>query len=218
MEKKMEIVKQILKIVFISILLYSVIIILGHPHEQYYDAKDDYIFSNGNAPDSARSVIIGQLHKFQSGYTHRDTTQLESFMEQLFSQENILVLGTMPNEILIGYKKVSKLVFSDWTTWGDCTFLMDNAHISTSGNVAWISTIGYVKFDMSRFLILPLRLSAVMVKENLTWKFQYMQFQFDLDFTFLLLTIMLLIIWLSLSFIYLTVLTVKRIRKTNKKG
>jgi hypothetical protein len=48
-------------------------------------------------------------------------------MGQLFSKENILVLGTMPNEILIGQEKFSKLVFSDWKSWGDCTFLMNNA-------------------------------------------------------------------------------------------
>jgi len=205
----MKIVKQVFKVVLISVLLYSVIIILRHPHKAYYDAKDDYIFSNGNAPDSVRSEIMEQLHKFQDGYTHRDTAQLKSFMEQLFSQEDILVLGTMPNEILIGQDKVSQLVLSDWKSWGDCTFLMNNAHISTSGDVAWISTIGYVKFDMSRFLTLPLRLSAVMVKENLAWKFQYLQFQFDLDFTFLLLTIVLLIIWLSVSLVSLTVMTVR---------
>jgi len=205
----MKIVKQVFKVVLISVLLYSVIIILRHPHKAYYDAKDDYIFSNGNAPDSVRSEIMEQLHKFQDGYTHRDTAQLKSFMEQLFSQEDILVLGTMPNEILIGQDKVSQLVLSDWKSWGDCTFLMNNAHISTSGDVAWISTIGYVKFDLSRFLILPLRLSAVMVKENLAWKFQYLQFQFDLDFTFLLLTIVLLIIWLSVSLVSLTVMTVR---------
>jgi hypothetical protein len=214
----MKIALQILKVVFVSILLYTVIITLDHPHSDYYDAKDDYIFSSGNASDSVRSEIVEQLDKFQEGYTNRDTTQLKSFMEQLFSQENNLVLGTMPNEILIGHKRVSRLVFSDWKTWGDCTFLMNNAHISTSGNVAWISTIGYVQFDMSRFLNLPLRLSAVMVKENLTWKFQYMQFQFDLDFTFLLLTILLLIIWLSVSLIVLTVMTVKRFREPNKDG
>jgi len=211
----MKIVSQVLKVVLISILLYSVIIVLSHPHEAYYDSINTFIYSIGNAPDSIRSEIMEQLHKFQYGYTDRDTAKVKPFMEQLFSQDNLLVLGTMPNEILIGKEKVSKLVFSDWKGWGDCTFLMNNAHISTSGNVAWISTIGYVKFDLSRFLILPLRLSAVMVKEHLTWKFQYMQFQFDLDFTFLLLTIILLAIWLTASLILLTIMIVKKFRKTN---
>jgi len=109
----MKIAKQILKVVFICILLYSGITILRHSHKEYYEAKDDYIFSYGNASDSVRSEIVEQLHKFQDGYARRDTTQLEPFMEQLFSQENSLVLGTMPNEIYIGQKEVSKLVFSE---------------------------------------------------------------------------------------------------------
>jgi hypothetical protein len=215
MEHKMKIAMQVFKIVLISILLYSVLITLSHPHEAYYEDEDTFLFSGGNVPDSLREEIIVQLDKFQDGYTNRDTTQLKPFMEQLFSQDNCLVLGTMPNEILIGRKRVSRLVWSDWKSWGDCTFLMHNAHISTSGNVAWISTIGYVKFDLSRFLILPLRLSAVMVNEDQTWKFQYMQFQFDLDFTFLLLTIMLLSIWLAASLVILTIMIVKIVRKPN---
>jgi hypothetical protein len=128
MENNMKIVKQVFKVVLISILLFSVIMIGRHSHKAYYDAKDDHMFSSGNAPDSARSEIIEQLHKFQDGYTRRDTAQLNPFMEHLFSQENVLVLGTMPNEIYIGQKEVSKLVFSDWNSWGDCTFLMNNAH------------------------------------------------------------------------------------------
>ncbi len=209
----MKIITQVIKVVFICIVLYSVIIVLRHPHEKYYDAKDMYIYSRGNASDSLRAEIVKQLHKFQAGYTHRDTAQLAPFMEQLFSRENVLVLGTMPAEILINHKKVARLVRSDWRSWGDCTFLMDNAHISTSANVAWISTIGYVKFDMSRFLVLPLRLSAVMVKEDLIWKFQYMQFQFDMDFSPLLITLILLMLWLLGSLVSLTMMIVKRLRK-----
>jgi hypothetical protein len=214
MEHTMKIAQQVFKIALISILLYTVLITLSHPHEAYYDAKDAFLFSRGNAPDSLRAEIMKQLDKFQDGYTNRDTTQLKPFMEALFSKEHSLVLGTMPNEILIGRDRVSRLVWSDWKSWGDCTFLMHNAHISTSGDVAWISTIGYVKFDLSRFLILPLRLSAVMVNEDQTWKFQYMQFQFDLDFTFLLLTIIILSIWLTVSLVILAIMIVKIIRKT----
>jgi hypothetical protein len=217
MENNMKIVKQLIKVVMISVLLYSVLVVLRHPLKDYYNAQDKFIYSKGNAPDSVRSEIIEQLHKFQKGYTLRDTSQLKAFMRQLFSQENILVLGTMPIEILIGQDRVSRLILSDWKSWGDCTFLMNNAHISTSGNAAWFSTIGYVKFDMSRFLNLPLRLSGVMIRHKDVWKFQYLQFQFDLDFTFLLFTIILLIIWLSLSLVALTVISFRILRQSYKQ-
>jgi hypothetical protein len=133
-------------------------------------------------------------------------------MEQLFSRDNVLILGTQPFERLDSYERATHLVYSDWRRFGDCRFLMSNAHISSSGNVAWVSTIGYVDLDINRFLILPLRLSAVMVKESDVWKFQYMQFQFDLDFSPLLVTLILLLVWLLVSIGYLAVATVKSLR------
>ena len=139
----MKIAIQSFKVLFIFLLLYSAIVVFSHPHSELYNKEDVYIYSRGNASDSVRSLIIEQLQKFQDGYTERDTSQVTLFMEQLFSQNDILILGTMPREIYIGYDRASKLILSDWESWGDCTFLIKNAHISTSGNVAWISTIGY---------------------------------------------------------------------------
>jgi len=172
----MNVAKQVFKIILISILLLLVFVILRHPHKAYYQASDEYVYGYGNASREVRSKVLEQLNKFQIGYLQRDTEQVETFLEELFSKENVLVLGTMPDEIYKEFTEVEDLIYRDWNAWGDVTFLMDTAHISSSGNVAWISTIGFVEFDLSRFLVLPLRLSAVMVEQDLTWKFQYMQF------------------------------------------
>lgn len=179
-------------ILLLSALLFSVLGILRHPHKRCYHDKEKSIYSLGNASESARAEIVEQLNAFQDGYSRRNTAQLQPFMEQLFSQDNALVLGTMPNEILVDREGASRLVRSDWKSWGDCTFLMDNAHVSAAGEAAWVSTIGYVRFDLSRFLVLPLRFSAVLVKEDDTWRFQFVQFGFDLDLTLLLVVIVLL--------------------------
>ncbi|UCE60403.1 MAG: nuclear transport factor 2 family protein [Phycisphaerales bacterium] len=209
----MKIFKGVVHVCVISLLLYSVLIVLRHQHKALYDAKDTYVFSKGNAPEDVREEIIQQLHKFQDGYTNRDLSALQPFMEDLFSQENILILGTQPRETLHDYEHATALVRSDWRRWGDCTFLMDQSHVSTSGNVAWISTAGYIEFDMSRFLVLPLRLSAVVVKESDVWKFQHMQFQFDLDVTSLLVIIVVLLIWLPISVVSLALVIIKSVRR-----
>jgi hypothetical protein len=208
---KMKITAQILKILVLSILLFSVIMTLRQPHKALYNAKEEYIVAYGNAADSVRKEVLQQLRAFQDGYTQRDKNQVDSFMERMFSKANILVLGTMPDEIYIGHKEVSKLVYSDWNAWGDCTFLVNNTHISTTGDVAWITTIGYVKFDLPRLLVLPLRLTAVMVKEGPTWKFQFMQYQFDLNLFPLFLTIILLTLWLTVSLVNLAIMTVNKL-------
>ncbi|MFC2095717.1 nuclear transport factor 2 family protein [Candidatus Bipolaricaulota bacterium] len=188
----MSIVWQALGIVLLAVLLFALVRCLRHTHKRYYHAKERHLYSAGNASENVRAEIMEQLHEFQDGYSKRDNARLKPFMEQLFSQDNSLVLGTMPREVLAGHAHASKLVSADWKSWGDCTFLMDNAHVSAAGDVAWVSTIGYVKFDLSRFLVLPLRLSAVMVKEDGVWRFQFMQFGFDLDLTPMLVAIAIL--------------------------
>jgi hypothetical protein len=68
--------------------------------------------------------------------------------------------------------------------------------------------------DLSIYLVLPLRLTGVMVKENGFWKFQQMQFQFDLDLTNVLVTIVLMIIWFLVSLLSLTFVVVRSLKKT----
>lgn len=77
-------------------------------------------------------------------------------------------------------------------------------------SVAWVSMIGTVEFDMSRWLELPLRVSGVMVKEHRTWKFQQVQFQFDLDLSWLLGSIILLSIMLLASILRLLVVVIRK--------
>jgi hypothetical protein len=208
----MRIARQILLTVLIALVLLSLVAVLRHPPGTYYDVVDEPIYTKGNAAESVRSEILAQLYKFQNGYTRRDKDQVDTFMEALFSREDLLVLGTMPDEVYIGSDEVSDLIYADWNAWGDCTFLMDRAHISTIGDVAWISTVGYVEFDLSRHLVLPLRLSAVMVKEEAVWKFRSMQFQFDLSLFPLFLAIPLLTVILSVSLISLVVTLVQSVR------
>ena len=53
-------------------------------------------------------------------------------------------------------------------------------------------SVGFVEFDLSRFLVLPLRFSGVLVQEDFGWKFQQAQFEFDLDSSFTVMAILLL--------------------------
>ena len=134
-------------------------------------------------------------------------------MQSLYSRENILILGTMPNEVYIGYEAASQLVKSDWESWGDCRFDIDSANISVSGNTAWFATRGLVEFDLSGLLVIPLRLTGVMVKEDQVWKFQQQQFQFDIDFSFSLVAILIISCWILISIITLSIKTYKVLRK-----
>ena len=200
----------VLLIIGLSATLFMVTRILAISHEEYYAETDQNVFDEGNASPEVRLEILEQLHFFQSGYEARDTSNLETYMEQLFSKEDILILGTMPNEIFAGYSAATELVRSDWLYWGDVRFLIENSKISAADSVAWISTIGKVEFDLSRFLVLPLRFSGIMVKEDQSWKFHQAQFQFDLDSSWIIAIIVLLSIMLLVSMIRFLFMLIKK--------
>lgn len=181
------------------------------PHQAYYNGEKSYPYSEGNAPAQIRESIQKQLSYFEQGYMDRDVDILEEYCDRLVSKDNILILGTMPGEIYSGYKAASELIETDWLYWGDVYYLMDQANISVKDSVAWVSTIGYVEFDMSRFLVLPLRFSATMVLEDSTWKFQQMQFQFDLDNLKVLMVIILLLLT-SIGFLIRIIILIIRLQ------
>jgi len=183
------------------------------PHKEYYEKTDVYRYTKGNASPAVRAEIISQLQLFQEGYTARDTARIGEYMDSLFSKENILILGTMPKEIYSGFVEATDLVASDWLYWGDVKLLMEKSNVSSKGNIAWVSMIGYVEFDMFKYLVLPLRFSGVMTKENQTWKFQQVQFQFDLDNLSILFAIILLSILCFVSLLRLGYLVFKQVIK-----
>ncbi len=194
----MKIIKSVLMTAFNGLLLFVLLFTLGRTEDRYFDAGNEFPLSRGNASGDVRSSIMRQLHDFQDGYTRRDPSQVESFTARLFSPDNIVILGTMPDEIFIGHEQATQLVKSDWGYWGDCRFLMENAQISASGHVAWFSTIGTVRMDGIN-IVLPLRLSGVLVEEDNVWRFQQLQFQFDLNFRWLMLGNALLLGWLIVN-------------------
>jgi len=207
-----DIVKILLRIVLLLVILFLVTRIFKKADEQKIASPATAVYSLGNAPDSTRREIIDQLNKFQDGYSNRDTSQVKTFMESLYSRKNVLILGTNPNEIFSGYERASSLVKSDWESWGDCKFNVDSANISSAGDIAWFSTRGYVEFDLSKLLVIPLRLTGIMVKEDGIWKFQQQQFQFDIDFSFALLAILILGAWILVSVVTLAVVSVRFIK------
>ncbi len=211
----MKIFLNVLLAVGLALALFIVTLTFQIPHQEYQDDPSKFLYDQGNAPAAVRAEIMEQLELFQEGYDQRDTSILESYMEQLFSRENILILGTMPGEIYSGYVEAADLVSSDWLYWGDVHMLVESSNISASDSVAWFSMIGHVIFDMSSLLDLPLRVSGVMVQGDQGWKFQQLQFQFDLNTQWVLYVIVLLAILLLISLIRLVFII---IRTASRRG
>ena len=211
-----DIIKIALRILFLLILLFLVSRLFKKADEKAILSPTTAFYHKGNSPDSVRREIIEKLRIFQNGYSKRDPKYIDAFMQSLYSKDNILILGTMPNEVYYGYERATQLVKADWESWGNCKFEIDSANISSSDNIAWFSTQGYVEFDLSSLLVIPLRLSGIMVKEDQEWKFQQQQFQFDINLSYSLITTLIIAIWIVLSILTLSIKTVRLVRNNNK--
>lgn len=198
-------------------LLALVFMVYTHPHAGVYGQADAFVFGRGNAPADVRDAVVRQLEAFQDGYRRRDLGALRSFSSRLMA-DDVTALGTMPKEIYTGRAAVDDLVRTDWESWGDCTFFPRTAHVSSRGDVAWFAMIGYVEFDLSRFLVLPLRVSGVLTRSDTGWTFGQLQFQFDLDLSFLLLTDLVLIAWLVVNLALLLWMLVRLVRPMRRVG
>lgn len=207
-----DILKILVRILLLLLILFLVTRMFKRADEARILLPATAAYSMGNASDSIRKEIIGQLNKFQNGYINRDTSQVVTFMESLYSRENVLILGTSPGEVFSGYDRANRLVRTDWESWGDCRFMIDSANISAAGDVAWFATKGYVEFDLSKLLVLPLRLTGVMVKEDQVWKFRQQQFQFDIDWSFSLLAILIISAWILVSLVTLAIVSFRAVK------
>ena len=141
------------------------------------DLRRQYQLQAGDAPASVRAGGLVALKDFQEGYVKRDPKELDAFMNRLFPRsDNVVLLGTDAGEWVRGYSAVAKFIRADWLNWGDFRFAVDDSIICSSGDVAWIASVGVLhEHGVDR----PLRFSAVLTRNGANWVFRQVHFQWD---------------------------------------
>ncbi|HVP64943.1 MAG TPA: nuclear transport factor 2 family protein [candidate division Zixibacteria bacterium] len=146
-------------------------------HTTAADVRERYLRPEGDAPPAVRSGVRIALKAFQDGYNKRDPKQLDAFMAQLFAKDSdVLLLGTDSDEWARGYSAVRQFIETDWTQWGQFKFEVDDAIISSAGDVAWATSVGEVVSGPSAHAV---RFSAILVRRGNSWIFRQLQFQWD---------------------------------------
>ena len=141
------------------------------------DRRQRYLLQTGDAPAPVRAQVLVALRAFQEGYIRRDPKELDSFMDRLFPENSdILLLGTDADEWVRGYRPVAEFIRTDWLKWGDFRFAVDDSIIWSSGDVAWIASVGAVR---EQGVDRPLRFSAILTRNGNNWLFRQLHFQWD---------------------------------------
>jgi len=143
------------------------------------EAQTRQLLVTGDAPPKVREGVLTSLRAFQEGYVKRDSNNLESFMSRLFAKDgDVLMLGTEggASEWVRGNSATAQFIQSDWQGWGDFTFNVDDCVIWSSGDVAWVASVGKVSTKTS---VRPVRFTAILMREGSRWVFRQLQFQWD---------------------------------------
>ena len=99
--------------------------------------------STQNETEQVRTI----LQKFQDGYTTRDKSKLDEFMELFAPTDEIELIGVGAserggNEWFNGRAAIREIIEGDWTYWGAVEIDVEGAKITVSGEMAWFSTTG----------------------------------------------------------------------------
>jgi len=148
----------------------------GSSHQK---AVAPQLLQPANAPAAVRAGVLDSLRAFQDGYIKRDQRDLDSFVSRLFPKDGeVLILGTEGGtaEWVRGYSSAAKFIARDWRAWGDFRFDVDHSLVWSCGDVAWVASVGSVRFNRS---YRPVRLTAIMTRTGDHWVFRQLQFQWD---------------------------------------
>ncbi len=133
----------------------------------------------GNAPLAVRAGVLDSLRLFQKGYEKRDVRNLDSFMNHLFARDDdVLMIGVQSgtSEWARGYASAALFIQRDWQNWGDFRFDVDDSVVWSSGDVAWVASVGSVRSKDSEK---PVRFTAVLTRDGDRWVFRQIHFQLD---------------------------------------
>jgi hypothetical protein len=139
------------------------------------DVRKAYLAQPGNATQADRAGVLAALREFQEGYVKRDPKELDSFMNHLFLKgDDVLLQGTDSGEWVRGYSAVGDFIRADWAGWGDFRFDVDDSIVWSTGDVAWIASVGTLRDHGSER---PLRFSAILTRHGNGWRFRQVHFQ-----------------------------------------
>lgn len=141
------------------------------------DSHRQYLLQKGDAPPAVRQGVLESLRAFQDGYIKRNPKEMHSFMQRLFPEnEDILLIGTDHGEWARGYGAVADFLKADWLNWGDMRLMVDDSIVWSTGDTAWLASIGVVHGNRSDR---PLRFAAVLKQREDHWVFRQVHFQWD---------------------------------------
>jgi hypothetical protein len=138
--------------------------------------RDQYLRQKGDAPPAVRDGVQAALIDLQSGYTKRNSMDLQLFMSKLFDRDKDVLLEGTDADWARGYNSAAQFVDRDWKYWGNLKLDTKDVVVWSRGDVAWMTTLGVVQTDKNQR---PLRFTAILNRDGANWRFRQISFQWE---------------------------------------
>lgn len=133
-------------------------------------------FSQTNKQNQTnREEIIEVLQKFQEGYTKRDRSLIDDFLEMF--TDDIVYMGIASHEFFKGKESVRKLTLWDWGKWFDLKVPVLEENIRIDNEAAWFEIIG-VSGPWRDGKKYEIRMVGSLVKSGDNWLFKQVCFSY----------------------------------------
>jgi hypothetical protein len=96
---------------------------------------------------NSKQEILSLLQTFQDGYTQRDATKVDAFMNLFTADAEVIgTNGVRPGagEWYTSRDSARELVAGDWEGWGDLLLDLEAASVQVNGDVGWIAAAATV--------------------------------------------------------------------------
>ena len=90
----------------------------------------------------SQAEIRSLLQRFQEGYTRRDISQVDPFMDLFTDDAEVIgTNGVRPgqDEWYMDRASARELVEGDWQDWGDLRLDLDSMSVRSRGDVGWVA-------------------------------------------------------------------------------
>ena len=135
-------------------------------------------------PDELREAALHPLNLLNTYYEKRDPEQADACIDETMLPDNMLILGTNPDEIFYGRQGAKWLLQGDWKHWGQLTLEVEHTTLNRAGSALCFVLRGKIKLDYVHFRI-PIRITGILEERETLWYISKLQFINNLNSNYL---------------------------------
>ena len=126
-------------------------------------------------PEELREAALRPLKRLNAYYEKRDPEQADACIDETMLPDNMLILGTNPDEVFYGRQGARWLLQGDWKHWGQLALDAEQTALGRTGSALYFVLRGKIRLDYVRFRI-PIRITGILEERDNLWYIGKLQF------------------------------------------